>query len=726
MFRSTLARLVVALLLILLAAGPAAAQTVPPEAPETPPVRILPTGGLRVESAALLVSGQQGGSIHVAALALPFPAGPGGKDRARVPVVLEIDGTSLLEGQNSDLLRFEVCLYALSGTGSVQGALLETVEIDLTRRGDEVARSGVEYLGELALPAGEYSLRALVRNNLTGEVGLRLLPLSVPERPQGLRALFLPPVFPNPAPDAWTEVRSPTQPQPASPAALADGGLPAAQPVLGVGQEARFEVRAWGLGQVRELAVEILRPDGAPVIELPARIEERHEGDGAGGGTRGMERLTASFVPSGIEAGRYVIRAVLPKTAATAPSDISSYAAPFVLLTEGGGGKVWAELLGGGAAPRQAGGQQASRQQSEAQRRRQPRFKPEPVRAAYRQALRPLAAGDATAARQAVAELEAPLVRGPSGSEDLADVELSVARDLVAAGPHSLIPVILLHESLYREAQARRDPLLSTHARELTHRLVALYAERSGDAAGRKMAARLLLGLAADFVAAAPPGLLNRFLQQVLAFDETNTTVLLCLAVQAERTGRYPEAVDHLEKLLRADPGHGEARLRLAVNLRRLGKTRDADRLLAGLTQAPADAAPEPWVLALACHELARAQIAAGQLKEAEQVLLDSLKRLPGDEKLLLQLAQLYDLRSDPTSARRTLARLKPAPASGAANASEAARHRYNQFPFDLLDKARKELEESMPEHLPALAAALGSGGSDGPDGSDGLDGSKG
>ncbi len=714
MFRFSLARVPAALLLVLLASGNAAAQTPPSEPaaapelpiPETPPVRVLPTGGLRVESAALLVSGQRGGSIHVAVLALPFPGDAGNPRRARVAILLEIDGTSLLEGQTGDLLRFEVCLYALSDNDSVQGSLLETVEVDLARRGDEVARSGVRYLADLDLPAGEYSLRALVRNSLTGEVGLRILPLSVPERPQGLSALLLPPVFPNPAPDAWVEARSAARPEPGSPAALAGGGLPAAQPVLGIGQEASFELRAYGVGQLRELEVEILRPDGARVIQLPARIEERQ----ARQGNAGVERLTATFVPTGIEAGRYVIRAVLPKVqglAFAAPSDTLSYAAPFVLLTDGGGGKVWAQLLGG--SPRAAAAPAAGRQGSggaEAPRKRQPRFKAEPVRGAYRQALQLLAAGDGPAARRAVAELEGPLARGGSGSEDLAEVELEVARDLTAAGPRSLIPVILLHEALYREAQARRDRLLSTHARELTFRLIELYAERSGDPAGRKTAARLLLALAADLIATAPPGIKNRTLRQILAFDEANAVALLCLAVEAERTGRYPEAVDHLQKLLQADPEHGEARLRLAVNLRRLGKGRDADRLLAGLVQAPE---PEPWVLALACHELARARIAAGQLDEAEKLLLDSQKRLPGDEKLILQLAQLYDLRGDPTRARQALARFKPGSSTQPGDSSEAARHRYNQPPFDLLDQTRKELEESVPEHLPALAVALGS-----------------
>ena len=70
MLRPLLLRSVTASLLAvgLLATGASAA-----------PLRVLPTGGLRVESAALLMSGQEGGTIPFAVLALPFP----GDSRAR-------------------------------------------------------------------------------------------------------------------------------------------------------------------------------------------------------------------------------------------------------------------------------------------------------------------------------------------------------------------------------------------------------------------------------------------------------------------------------------------------------------------------------------------------------------------------------------------------------------------------------------------------------------------
>jgi hypothetical protein len=79
------------------------------------PVRTVSSGGLGVESAALLMSGQEGGEIPLGALAL---ATPGEEGRARVLVRLRIDGPALLAGQTGEALRAEVVLYAL-GTGGV-------------------------------------------------------------------------------------------------------------------------------------------------------------------------------------------------------------------------------------------------------------------------------------------------------------------------------------------------------------------------------------------------------------------------------------------------------------------------------------------------------------------------------------------------------------------------------------------------------------------------------
>lgn len=656
-----------------------------PAGRDAEPVRVLPTAGLKMESAALLVSGEQGGSIHVAVLPLPLPASlPGIGEKVRVPIVLEIDGATLLKGNTGDLLRAEIYLYAVTrkagggAGGKVQGSLLEVVEADLARTRADVERSGLQYAGELALAPGDYSLRALVRNAQTGEVGLRVLNLSVPAAGTGA---LLTPVFANPAAGSWVAALS--KAARTSPAVLAKGGLPAAQPVLGVDQEAHFEVPVWNLKTPETLRVEVLRPDGGRAAELPARIETKRQ-------TAGLDWLTVAFVPAGLEPGRYQLRAATPGA--------SAWATPFVLLAGGGEGKVWAELMHGPPAPQQAAQQKPARP-------RHRRLDAQALRDAYRKALQLLAAGDEPAARRAVAALESPLLTGPDpvAPEDVVDIELGVARDLAKSKPHSLLPVTLLHETLYREEQQRHDYVLASHTRELVFALADLYANRTGGVDGKRTASRLLLGLAAHLTESAPGTLRDRIFKQVLAYDKDEPAAHLHLAAEAEREGRYPDAVGHLEKLLRTHPDDAEARVRLAINLRRLGKTADADRLLDGLIRG-ATAATSPWVLALAYQETGRSLLAAGHLDEAERFLTGALQRLPGDEKLLFELATVSDLRNDPAQARQILAGFQAAHDGAGA---ESPRHRYNRVPSDALDRAWNDLVKSAPESLPALAEAL-------------------
>lgn len=157
------------------------------------PVRVVPAAGVGVESAALLMSGQQGGEIPFQALALPIRGEDG---KARVLVRFRMDGPALLEGQTRDVLRIETSLYALGTGGGVQGSVLETIEIDLAPQRDSVQRGGVDLLASLDLKPGAYSLRLLARNLDTGRLGVRTLPLPVPE----LAALDeAPPLSPPPA-----------------------------------------------------------------------------------------------------------------------------------------------------------------------------------------------------------------------------------------------------------------------------------------------------------------------------------------------------------------------------------------------------------------------------------------------------------------------------------------------------------------------------------------------
>jgi len=673
----------------LLAAGGAAA-----------PLRVLPTGGLRVESAALLMSGQEGGTIPFAALALPFP---GEGDRARVPVIVEIDGTDLLAGQSDPLLRIEVSLYALTGTGNVQGSRMDTVEIDLEQLGTGVGESGVRYVGELALPPDIYSLRILVRNMATGELGLRTLPVNVPPFRKS-SGILLPPAFADPGADLWITAR----PAAASPlAVLGPADPPSARPILAPNEEASLVLAGWKLG-TDNLRVELIRhyeeehrEKQEKVADLPVKIIERRPGPD------GLEIFTVTFRPDRISPGEYDLRATIPRSAADIRADAFSMTTRIVIFPGGAQGSVWAALNSGG---RSASTQTARKVEPAPEKRRKP--SPGPIRRSYREALARLAAGDPAAASAAVSALETSLLTGKGryASEDVAEIEADVARELARglarAHPEILEPVFMLHQRLYREASDARNYLLVSHAREVSLQIANVHADLHRTPEGRARTARLLLGLAADLLKSAPPGLRDRTYQRILDLDETNAEALLCRAVDLERQGKYPAAVDAIERLLRAHPENAEGRLRLAVNLIRLGNSREGRRLLEELMSAPPDPTEINPVL-LAREELVRLLITQNELAEAERLAREGLERAPGEEKLMLQLALIQDLKRDARGARATLQPLEERPRP---SEPVSARHRYNALPLDRLAAIRDELTSNAAGHFAELAVALGGG----------------
>jgi len=661
------------------------------------PLRVLPTGGLHVESAALLMSGQEGGTIPFAALPIPF-LGEGG--RARVPVIVEIDGTDLLAGQHDPLLRIEISMYALAAGDSVQASRMDTIEIDLEQLGAGVGESGVRYVGELSLPPDSYRVRILVRNMATGELGLRTLAVTVPSF-QKDAGILLPPAFADPGPDLWITARSAG----ASPlAVLAPADPPSARPILAPDEDVSLLVAGWKLGS-DDLRMQIFRrvlseheEKSEKVSDLPVKVTERRQGPD------GLEIFAVTFRPEKLDPGEYDLRATIPRSAADPRGDALSMSTRFVLFPGGARGSVWAALNSGGRAPEIPVARKA-----EAPREAPRKLEPGPVRKAYRDALAHLAAGDPAAAAAAVSALETSLLTGKRrhADEDVTEIEIGVVRDLARAHPEILEPVFMLHQGIYRDSAAAHDYLLMNHAREIALLIADLHADLHRTPEGRKRTARLVLGLAADLLKTAPPGMRERTYRRILDLDPDNQETLICLAVDMERQGRYQDAVEALTRLLKTHPEHGEGRLRLAVDRIRLGNAREGRRLLEELVRTPPDqvASVGAPAVALAYQELVRLLIDRDELAEAERVAREGLQRSPGEEKLMFQLALLQDLQHDAYGARETLEPLeqRPRPPDPVSE-----RHRYNALPLERLEALRDELATNAAGHLADLAAALG------------------
>ena len=106
----------------------------------------------------------------------------------------------------------EVYAYALDASGAIQDFLYQSLGLDLAKAPAGLRQAGLKFFGHLDLPPGEYSLRTLVRNGVSGAYSLRVLPLTVPAFGKG--PALLPPLFPDRAANRWMLVReAPRGPQ---------------------------------------------------------------------------------------------------------------------------------------------------------------------------------------------------------------------------------------------------------------------------------------------------------------------------------------------------------------------------------------------------------------------------------------------------------------------------------------------------------------------------------
>ena len=274
-------------------------------------------------------------------------------------------------------------------------------------------------------------------------------------------------------------------------------------------------------------------------------------------------------------------------------------------------------------------------------------------------------------------------------------------RELTKGNAEGLVPLLAFYTNLYADQLQRKRYYLSAHAREMVFGLADHYADRARSPASRALAGRFLAAFGAEIARqTGTGGMSQRAFTRALALDEANETTRLCLAIESERRGDYKEAIAYLRRLVELHPESAEARLRLAINVSRVSREKEAEQLLAGLTHA--SVRPAPWVELVAYQELARLQLTLGRAKEAEKTVRAGLAAFPRDQKLLFQLALLLDLRGEDGDAQSALAELSPQ-AQG-----DGVRYRYTELPDGLKEPLATGLEKDVRDRLPVLASALG------------------
>lgn len=755
-------------------------------------------GGLEADSAALVLSGQEGGDLAASVLVVPWP-GPD-PETTRLALVVDLDRASLLapggprsaggerggedgsgrrgaeseEGPGkSGATRFvtEVHAYALGPENTLGAHFTQAFALERARLTGAGAIAGVKFLGALDVPPGEWSIRVLVRQRRNGRVALRAIPVTAPSFAAGAshEPLLLPPLVPE-SPERWVLVQQGGPGEAPSPApfplvfedevteigvsetgsveqGLPEGSssqqqlvsrrrwlVPSTQPVVEPGGRTVYLAgrglpdpgSGWRV-RAREPGAEAAEPGAEPPpeasVENVGKLPDAGLVQGADDPTTGalqmarrveaslgLELLAARLDPAALPAGVRELEISAPGGAVA--SLLAVLIPPGLDVAERppgvpAGALLWPDLL-----------RRSSEASSPPERLERATDTVEigdeelaRFQVAYLGALGPLTTGDRSDALRAVGEVERlGLARG-TATDVLARGQLQVALDVSGGAIGPLLPLILLHEDLYRRYRQQDQPALAAHTRRVAEALVELYVQRGeGRASSRgrsRLAAAALVSLAGEALEYRNSQEAMRLLARALEHEPDSAAALLILAVRYELMGEYSEAVSLLRRLVEQTPTDrsvaAEGHLRLGVNLARVGSKRAAEQRL---QECLAPDRPR-WVRAVAYQELAVLLADQGRLEEAAKWLEKALDRLPGQQRIAIQLAALYESLGRPTEARAVLARLERKIRRGVGRDRDSPRLRYSQWPEEAIEASRQRLQRAAAAQMPALAEAL-------------------
>jgi len=653
--------------------GLLAAET---QEPAPPVLEAVEIGAVRANTGGLLLSGQAGGDVE-GALTWSL-AGRDESGRIDVPFVIEVDGGKLLEGRSARRMAIGIYAYVVDGEGRVVDYIAQGLVLDSGVYREKIIGSGLKFVGRFYLEPGDYTLRVMVQNNATGNYFMSWSILALPAT-QDLSPQLLPPLFPDPE-TPWTVAR-----QHGENAAFAvengDGILPAAKPTLIENQPAEVYLGGGGWDESAVLEIRILNEIGRTVFEPLVSFADPPVGD--------FQFRRIALTPVDLPPGEYSLVVTLAEENA---GEVLRRATRLTVVGEGET-RGWA----GAGDPAIVVGASATAEDSENGRK----LKKKDIRAAYRRALRPLGEGDAVTARQQVAELERRVGAGISRAAlvALSEAELAEARALAKADPSCLMPLALLHRDLYRGYSARREGLLSNHARTMA----ITYAEELGRAKPYfGFSEGLMVNFASDLAQAGASSAARDLIERALRINRGYRPAMLSLGFSFERNSEYLEAASAYQALVDTHRDFGEGQLRLGINLIRTGREEGGEELLRGLMGTGASS----WVEAVAAQELVRQRSENKiQLPEAEREAREALELLPDDQRLWILLAVILERSNRHDEAIEVLRNLPPA------GRGVSPRARYAEWPTLGVKASQAHLNIRASEGVAALKAALETGG---------------
>jgi VWFA-related protein len=262
----------------------------------------------RMQAAETIAKGLSGGAIRMQAVAVPYRDAQG---RVSLPVVLEIDGESLVAGGAKKSLGLEVYGYVLDGEGRIQDALALSPTLDLDKLGAGLKQKGVQVLTAFRVREGPADLRFLVRDPSSGRSGSLRTSVVVPSFQGGALVLSPPLLMDDPRSRLVIPTPSKANPELQIPFRLEDTPFTAqAAPVLRNGEARQVCLMAYGAAEANlssSLKAALVRDGAQPValeIGAPRVVKDADR----------FNRLVLSLTPKGVPAGEYRLRLTVPGT----------------------------------------------------------------------------------------------------------------------------------------------------------------------------------------------------------------------------------------------------------------------------------------------------------------------------------------------------------------------------------------------------------------------------
>ncbi|MCH9646767.1 MAG: tetratricopeptide repeat protein [Deltaproteobacteria bacterium] len=676
------------------------------EAPAPPAVRVADTGGLETSTAALILSGQQGGELGVSVQAIPLPG-----DGVKKPVSLwvEMEAASLLEGHTSETLIAEIYAYALDPDGGIGGFLTQAIAVNLEQAGRRLLEAGgIKFVGQLELEPDSYTLQVLVRQRSSKRFSLQSKPITVPASTTAPPAELIP-IFPSDG-ASWLLVNQATkdeQPVSLPPWNLGgQGGIPSTFPVIHSGRPASFFVAATALeGELKAHLLTLSDRQSIFHMSLVRRGE-------AVAGPEGLNLFPVELPATGVRPGQYFLelRGEVPEdplaevkrkegldVSEVPPEPLKGAISIVVLPAEFGSQlPVWTQLRTPAPLPEDT----EIEELSNAERRRAMTL--ERWMAAYAEALldpkfenAPPASLLLTRMEHSQLSGEAAKRRGGLSGVDQVDAALELARE----HPEILVPLVRFHANIYRRHHRNKNYLLARHSRGMAYQLANSYVELSGSEGARRIAAANLVSIGGYLQKiGSVPGARNAF-EVALEYDPDDQAALLGLGVILESYSEYEAAAAILEHLVEVRPKMTEARLRLAVNLQRIGKSKQARRLFERVLET----GTKSWVRVVAYQQMASLLSMDKKVAEAIEVLQSAISEFPGQQRIYIQLAASFDAIGRPAAAREVLSRLD----AKVGTKNDSPRLTYGSKPTWTVRQSRRFIDETSGNRLPLLTESL-------------------